>query len=246
MSFIEKLSHAATETLSCAPARVSPNALLLLAAFFLVVVGLSASVQGQTATAQRARARNLETPAARRNRPAQRRLPARAEESSAPSASSAANTSGAQGQPDNAQTQNASEVSPEEADIAITANVTARELRFEKVPNPTVEFTGKPRRETLWEAERQNLPRPVRAGETYRDIGIRLRILSVFADIDRIVAEALGEVPVNNDANGETTPNPPQPSTPTPQPSAQPTQPPTPTTPAPASDSQAGRRGTRP
>src|SRR5687768_7330290 len=37
-----------------------------------------------------------------------------------------------------------------EADLSITARVTARELRFEKVPNPQVEFTGRPRRETVW------------------------------------------------------------------------------------------------
>ncbi|MBA3240364.1 MAG: hypothetical protein H0T60_03975 [Acidobacteria bacterium] len=86
------------------------------------------------------------------------------------------------------------------ADLSITARVTARELRFEKVPNPTVEFTGRPERETVWEAERENLPAQVRPGETYRDIGIKLRITSVFADIERIVAEALGEVPLSDDA----------------------------------------------
>jgi hypothetical protein len=36
----------------------------------------------------------------------------------------------------------ASQVPTEEADVAITATVTARELRFEVVPNPTVEFPG--------------------------------------------------------------------------------------------------------
>lgn len=89
-------------------------------------------------------------------------------------------------------------------DIEITANVTARELRFEAVPNPTVEFTGQPERETVWEAERQNLPRPVQPGVTYRNIGIQLRISSRFADIERIVAEALGEVPVTDAAPGVT------------------------------------------
>ena len=83
----------------------------------------------------------------------------------------------------------------ESADISITATVKAQSLRFDVVGNPTVEFTGKPDRTTLWEAERENLPRPVQPGVTYRDIGIRLKITSVFADIDRIVAEALGEVP---------------------------------------------------
>lgn len=94
----------------------------------------------------------------------------------------------------------AREVSEDEADLVITANVTARELKFETVPNPSVEFTGKPERVTIWEAERTNLPRPVQPGVTYRDIGIRLKIVSVFADIDRIVAEALGEVPESDDA----------------------------------------------
>lgn len=80
-------------------------------------------------------------------------------------------------------------------DVSITATVTARELKFETVPNPTVGFPGKPAGETVWEAERENLPRPVEPGVTYRDIGIRLRISSRFADIERIVAEALGEIP---------------------------------------------------
>lgn len=86
-------------------------------------------------------------------------------------------------------------------DLSITANVTARELRFEVVPNPTVEFPGQPRRDTVWEAERTNLPAQVQPGVTYRDIGIRLKITSVFADIERIVAEALGEISASDDSN---------------------------------------------
>ena len=84
-------------------------------------------------------------------------------------------------------------------DVSITATVTARELKFETVPNPKVEFPGNPERITVWEADRENLPRPVEPGVTYRDIGIRLRITSRFADIERIVAEALGETPVTED-----------------------------------------------
>lgn len=95
------------------------------------------------------------------------------------------------------------------ADVSITARVTADSLRFEKVPNPRVEFTGKQKRETVWESERENLPQQVRPGETYRNIGITLHIRSVFADIDRIVAEALGEVPKSDDA--PPAPAPPQP-----------------------------------
>lgn len=98
---------------------------------------------------------------------------------------------------------------PEEADLSITARVTAGEVLFRKVPNPKVEFPGRPERRTLWETERENLPEEVQPGVTYRDIGIRLRIVSVFADIDRIVAEALGETPVTDDAappNDDATP----------------------------------------
>jgi hypothetical protein len=87
-----------------------------------------------------------------------------------------------------------------EHDLSITANVTAREVLFEVVPTPRVEFPGQPRRDTVWEAERTNLPAQVQPGVTYRDIGIRLKITSVFADIERIVAEALGEIPASDDA----------------------------------------------
>jgi hypothetical protein len=86
----------------------------------------------------------------------------------------------------------------EAADVSITGSVKARSLVFEVVPNPTVEFFGQPARDTVWEAKRENLPTPVEPGVTYRNIGIRLKITSIFPDIDRIVAEALGEVPVND------------------------------------------------
>jgi hypothetical protein len=90
-------------------------------------------------------------------------------------------------------------VPEEDADLVIIANVTAKELRFDAVPNPTVEFPGQPKRDTEWSAERTNLPPQVQPGVTYRDIGIRLKIVSRFADIDRIVAEALGEIPTSDD-----------------------------------------------
>ncbi|HJQ32959.1 MAG TPA: hypothetical protein VJ866_12305 [Pyrinomonadaceae bacterium] len=109
------------------------------------------------------------------------------------------------------------------ADLSITARVTAESLRFEKVPNPRVEFTGRPKRDTVWESDRENLPQEVRPGVTYRNIGITLRITSVFADIDRIVAEALGEVPPTDDAQPAPTPQPPAANA---QPPASNTQPP--------------------
>jgi hypothetical protein len=117
----------------------------------------------------------------------------------------------------------ASQVSAESADLAITATVTAKELLFEVVPNPTVEFPGRPKRDTVWDAERENLPASVAPGVTYRDIGIRLKIVSRFADIERIVAEALGEVPVTDEMKPpEDAPpqsgTPPAPAAPMPQP----------------------------
>ena len=124
-----------------------------------------------------------------------------------------------------ADAQSAPQPSADSLDLSITANVTARELRFEVVPNPKVEFPGKPERTTVWEAERQNLPRPVEPGVTYRNIGIQLKITSVFADIDRIVAEALGEVPASDTTAPTTTPSTPQPDAAPPQsttPQAQP------------------------
>ncbi|HEX5735941.1 MAG TPA: hypothetical protein VF131_24150 [Blastocatellia bacterium] len=81
----------------------------------------------------------------------------------------------------------------ESADISITATVTARELKFEVVPNTRVEFSGTFARDTIWEAERENLPRPVEPGVIYQNIGVRLVITSIFPEPDRVVSGALGE-----------------------------------------------------
>ncbi|HEX8738124.1 MAG TPA: hypothetical protein VF721_22510, partial [Pyrinomonadaceae bacterium] len=95
------------------------------------------------------------------------------------------------------QTKNQTTTDPDEknSDLVITANVRARELKVEIVPNPDVKFPGKPDRQTVWEADRENLPEKIEPGVTYRDIGIRLRIYSRFAEIQRIVLEALDEEP---------------------------------------------------
>jgi hypothetical protein len=93
--------------------------------------------------------------------------------------------------------------SPDTADVSITSRVTAQELRFKVVPNSKIEFSGSPQRTTGWQTERVNLPKPVQAGVTYRNIGINLDITSVFSDsdIDRIVSEALGEVQASPQIN---------------------------------------------
>lgn len=92
------------------------------------------------------------------------------------------------------------------ADIAITANVTAKELKFEVVPTPKVEFPGTPERKTEWSSERKNLPDSVEPNVIYRDIGIKLKIVSVFADIDKIVDEALGIKPATENVRKAETP----------------------------------------
>ncbi len=62
-------------------------------------------------------------------------------------------------------------VAPDRPDIEIAANVKARELRFEEVPETEVNPPA--------QTERENLPeqvRPEHEGVTFRDIRVRLRI----------------------------------------------------------------------
>lgn len=99
--------------------------------------------------------------------------------------------------------------SPETADIAITSNVTARELRFNVVPDSEkIQFSGSAGRQTGWIVERRNIPKQVEEGVTYRDIGVRLQITSVFSDIDySIVSDALGEAPEQEKATIQVLPS---------------------------------------
>ncbi len=62
-------------------------------------------------------------------------------------------------------------VVPEAPDIEIAANVKARELRFEEVPETEVHPPA--------QTERENLPekvRPKHAGVTFRNVRVRMRI----------------------------------------------------------------------
>ena len=65
---------------------------------------------------------------------------------------------------------------PESPDIEFTADVKARELRFERVPKTEVRFFGSPERESASGTDRENLPEEVEPGVTYRDPEVRLRI----------------------------------------------------------------------
>jgi hypothetical protein len=65
---------------------------------------------------------------------------------------------------------------PRNPDIAIDAGVEMRELRFEKVPDPEVNFRGNTKRNSVWTSRRTNLPDEVQEDVVYRDAGIKLRI----------------------------------------------------------------------
>jgi hypothetical protein len=65
---------------------------------------------------------------------------------------------------------------PRNPDIALDADVKMRELRFEKVPDPKVNFRGNTRRNSVWTSRRTNLPDEVEEDVIYREAGINLRI----------------------------------------------------------------------
>lgn len=72
----------------------------------------------------------------------------------------------------------------ETPDIDFTANVQARELRFEKVPETEVRFRGFPERASVSGTERENLPEKVGRGVVYRDVRVRLRIATGLIDAE--------------------------------------------------------------
>lgn len=67
-----------------------------------------------------------------------------------------------------------------DADLVLTATVTFDSIRFDTPATPTVEFSGTLFDRTEWTAERINLPQKIQPGTTYRNAGIRLRILGTF------------------------------------------------------------------
>ena len=73
---------------------------------------------------------------------------------------------------------------PENPDIEFTADVKAKWLRFEEVPETEVRFTGEPGYESASGTDRENLPDEVQPDVTYRDPKVRLRIASALARDD--------------------------------------------------------------
>ena len=93
----------------------------------------------------------------------------------------------------------ATDPDPDSADLSITATVSYRELKFDQVGTPKVEFSGRvvapevapeARLKTVWHADRGALPKPVQPGVIYRDGTVRLTITTRFEDLARLFAEA--------------------------------------------------------
>jgi len=72
----------------------------------------------------------------------------------------------------------------ETPDIEFSANVKARELRFEEVPETEVRFWGHPERNSVSVNERKNLTEEVQQGVTYRNVSVRSRIASELVAIE--------------------------------------------------------------
>lgn len=73
---------------------------------------------------------------------------------------------------------------PRNPDIEFTADVKAKKLRFEEVPETEVRFSGHPRRESASGTNRKNLPDEVEPNVTYHDSEVRLRIASALDESD--------------------------------------------------------------
>jgi hypothetical protein len=95
-------------------------------------------------------------------------------------------------------------------DVAIFANVRARELRFDEKPDVRVtvhgDVNGRPAA-TVSKTDRVNLPEEVQPRVLYRDIGILLTITSTLPDIETIVDEALAESPQTQPAPPKKSPH---------------------------------------
>jgi hypothetical protein len=71
---------------------------------------------------------------------------------------------------------------PRNPDIDFVADVKARELCFDEVPDTEVRFRGYPEHNSVSGTKRENLPEEVRSGVIYRNISVKLRIAAELAD----------------------------------------------------------------
>jgi hypothetical protein len=80
-------------------------------------------------------------------------------------------------------------------DIAFVAEVSAREVRFEVVPINAVTFSTTLGGRRVWTGIRDNLPRPVQPGVTYRDVRARVVIATSLPSVEQAL-EALDRQPL--------------------------------------------------
>ena len=73
---------------------------------------------------------------------------------------------------------------PRAPDIEFTADIKAKKLRFEEVPETEVRFRGHPGHESASGTDRENLPDEVEPHVTYKDPKVRLRIASAIREED--------------------------------------------------------------
>ena len=73
-------------------------------------------------------------------------------------------------------------------DIAIIARVEAAELRFNSQPQTSLQLTGCPQLDTSLVVLRTNLPKPVQAGVTYRNVVVDFRLLMKLTDFECFIA----------------------------------------------------------
>lgn len=72
----------------------------------------------------------------------------------------------------------ATPTNPDEADVAVRGSFTAEQIQWHVVPQVRVRLYGSRGTQTEWTSSRQNLPRQVEAGRTYRNVGGRVQITS--------------------------------------------------------------------
>ncbi len=80
---------------------------------------------------------------------------------------------------------------PRNPDIAFDVVVGARELHFEKAPDPEVRFRGNTMRNSVWRSSRENLPDRVREGVVYRNVRVRLHVATEMVEGDSVIQNTL-------------------------------------------------------
>jgi hypothetical protein len=87
------------------------------------------------------------------------------------------------------------------SDIVLFARVRAETLRFDTNPEMRATVSGCPQLDTARVVVRTNLPKPVQAGVTYRNVVIDARLRAQFSDIDCLLAGLAGATAADSARN---------------------------------------------